>query len=643
MLSVDARLYLPLSEQQLTSVLDESVDLETAIAPLEIPQLASLLLLHSLPSLPVEQASRAEFVLSRAIELANAQSADVGLAEFRGGVSRDLNRTRIQAGQRLMDDYGIALLEDEFATWRSYLNESREWDSEFCDRHRERLRQRLQRVVLPSGEGCLLTGQQSGVYRTVVAQSDDHLHVQGYAGTGKSLLIHALLDLLGSEQRHVLVLAERPRQLRALMAGIEGIARVEGMTFGQLAAQITPADLIARGQRGRYFEHDSRNPMHDDVMVRHLGVHPIGAFSAIQIVRLARRTVASFCASGDDEIGEQHLPGGMDDLVARRVVLHHSTELWAATIAPSSSDFRPPLRSFHQIKLAALKQWRIPAKYTHVLLDECHDLSKPLLQILDGSPQAAISFGDEYQHLRGRAQSRGRTIRRCEITHSVRSAKAIEAIANPIIQAHPGDTKAPFLGHRKFRAEVVYYPTAQIPSRPAAILVRDRWELFDWVDRLVSQGLTVRPLSDFAQLGQWVSDCIELYTHGTRPRDASLFRFQSWEDVRDAFGRNRGFQQIDELLRKGYSREHWARATNHVVPNASGGYAVGLIEDVRNLEFPDVLLAPNIVTDLWSEIPGERAAASSLVYVAVTRAQHRLFVPQALRDWIEDRASGRMQ
>lgn len=639
MLSVDARFYLPISEQQLTSVLDETVEFEQAVATLEVPQLASLILLHSLAALPVEQASRAEFMLSRAIELANAQTADIGLIEFRRGVSRDLDRARIKAGHGLTDEYGIALLEQEFATWRSYLDENREWDREFCGRHREKLRERLQRVILPSGDGCLLTGQQSGVYRTVVAQSDDHLHVQGYAGTGKSLLIHALLDLLGSEQRHVLVLAERPRQLRALMAGIEGVGHVEGMTFGQLATQITPPDLIGRGQRGRYFDNNTRNPMYDDVMVRHLGVHPIGSFSAIQIVQLARRTVATFCATGDSEIGAQHLPEDVADASARQVVLHHSTELWTATVAPSSSDFRPPLRAFHRIKLAALKQWRVPAKFTHILLDECHDLSKPLLQILDASPQAAISFGDEYQHLRGRAHSRGRAIKRSLITHSVRSAKAIEAIANPIIQAHPGETKDPFLGHRKYRAEVMYYSAAEIPSRPATILVRDRWELFDWAERLASQGLTIRPLSDLAVLGQWVNDCIELYVHGTRPRDASLFRFHSWEQVRAAFGRNRGFQKVDELLQKGYRREHWVRTTNHVDPGATEGYALGLIEDVRNLEFPEVLLAPNAVTDLWSDLPSSRATASSLVYVAVTRAQHRLLVPQGLRDWIEDRGA----
>ncbi|MDY6948007.1 MAG: hypothetical protein SXG53_20045, partial [Pseudomonadota bacterium] len=618
--ALDAHLYLPISEQQLSPLLSETLEFTQSIAAFEAEQLASLMVLHALPSLPLQDAARAEFLLSRAIELANARIAEVGLPEFRRAVGTELEPAKVNAGYRLIDDYGIALLEHELVGWRSYLTENREWDREFCERHRQRLRQRLQPVVLPSGEDRLLSSQQSGVYRTVVAQSDDHLHVQGYAGSGKSLLIHALLDLLRSKERHVLVLAERPRQLRALMAGVKGYEHVDGLTFGQLATQITPADLISRGQRGTYYENNSRNPMYDDVMVRHLGVHPVANLTAIAIVQFARRTVFAFCATADREIGEQHLPDGIDDPVARRVILHHSTELWSATVAPGAGEFRPPLRAFHRIKLAALQQWRIPAKYTHILLDECHDLSKPLLQILDVSSQAGISFGDEYQHLRGRAHSRARTIKRCVITHSMRSAKAIEALANPLIQSHPGETKETFLGHRRYRAEVTYYSAPEVPTRPATILAQDQWELFDWAQRLAVRGLTIRPLSDFARLGQWVEDCIELHSRGTRPRDASLFRFHSWDDVRKALGRQRGFQKMDELLQKGYQREHWTRTASRVAPRALGGYALGLIEDVRNLEFPEVMLAPNVVADLWSDLPNVRDTASSLVYVAVTRA-----------------------
>ena len=241
-------------------------------------------------------------------------------------------------------------------------------------------------MALPSGDDRLLTSQQSGVYRTVVAQSDDHLHVQGYAGTGKSLLIHALLDLLRRQERRILVLAERASQLRALMAGMEGLKQVDGLTFGQLAAVISPPDLIGKAQRGQYYENTSRNPMSDEEMARHLGVHAVAGGTPLQIVRWARRTVARFCSSGDHEIGEQHLPDEVDDPVVRHLVLHHSSELWAATIAPGAGDFRPPMRAAHRIKLAALQQWRIPAQYSHVLLDESHDLSKPMLQLLDVEP-----------------------------------------------------------------------------------------------------------------------------------------------------------------------------------------------------------------------------------------------------------------
>ena len=209
MLSIDARLYLPISEPQLSSVLDQNVDFDKSLDTLDRPQFASLILLQSLTSLPIGEASRVEFLLSRAIDALNAQTGDAGLAELRRMMSFALDRAKIDAGYRLIDDYGIALLEHELVGWRSYLNEHHSWDQSFCERHRQRLRERQQRIALPSGEDRLLTTQQSGVYRTVMAQSDDHLHVQGYAGTGKSLLIHVLLDLLRQEERRVLVLAER--------------------------------------------------------------------------------------------------------------------------------------------------------------------------------------------------------------------------------------------------------------------------------------------------------------------------------------------------------------------------------------------------------------------------------------------------
>src|SRR5690606_28397621 len=121
--AVDAHLYLPISGQQLSAVLDENVEFEQSIAALDVPQLASLMVVHALPSLPLEQASRAEHLLERAVELVNARSAELGLAEFRRGMCSEMERARIEAGYRLLDDYGIALLESNLVRWRSYPTE----------------------------------------------------------------------------------------------------------------------------------------------------------------------------------------------------------------------------------------------------------------------------------------------------------------------------------------------------------------------------------------------------------------------------------------------------------------------------------------------------------------------------------------
>jgi hypothetical protein len=43
----------------------------------------------------------------------------------------------------------------------------------------------------------------------------------------------------------------------------------------------------------------------------------------------------------------------------------------------------------------------IDSRYTHVIVDEAHELSAPMLAVLDRSPQSIIALGDELQNLNG--------------------------------------------------------------------------------------------------------------------------------------------------------------------------------------------------------------------------------------------------
>lgn len=609
-------LSLPISERSLAAVLDQTRELPFALAPLDPAQLAALMVLQWLPRLQSDRSSSPEQILSNALRAASEHVRRIGLDAFRDQIALQLDREKIQAGFELMADFGVALLDGD-----------------------ARALEAREAVVLPSGARGLLTSEQSRIFKEVRAQADDHIHVQGYAGTGKSFLIRSLASMLEPSGGRVLLLAERQRQLSALLAGVGRMPHVQARTFERLVDEMMPAGLkdplSVRMSRTNY---DSPT-LPDEEVVRYLGLQAAGAYSAQDLVRMIRSTLAAYCFSGDPQLEASHIPGWcapfLDDST-RLMVLHHTSQLWQATLLPDTPDFQPPVRGYHRIKWAALQGWTIPARYTHVIIDECHDLAKSMLQILDASPQAVISVGDEYQNLQGRPQRRANVIRQRVVTSSVRTGRALEQVVNPIILAHPGATKLPFHGNPSSRTEIVYYDKPQVPASPVTILVHDTWGLFEWAQRLVSENIDVQLLSSTERLDVFVSDCIDLYQRGIRPRHSELFRFESWQAVAERFGENRGFQRIDRMLQKGYGAQDWAKVSARGPEPRARRCSLGLIADVRNQEFDAIMLTPEIVEHAWHSKAVALAAASSSIYVAVTRARHQLIVPERLRQWVEE-------
>ncbi|GFE82608.1 hypothetical protein GCM10011487_46080 [Steroidobacter agaridevorans] len=639
MARTDPALYLPISEQALSRVLNEAHSLATTLTGLKVPELAALMLLQALPKIVRHGSVFAERILMEAISASQAKVERDGATALVDEAIESLDRAKIRAGHGLLADLGICLLSDEQIGQQHYLMDDGAWDSGSRDRYHARDHEARQQILLPSGAMSFLTREQTRIYREISAQSDDHIHVQGYAGTGKSYLIKSLLGTLSGAR--VLVLAERQTQLQALLAGVANLPHVYPRRFDVLAREMVPADLTDPTNLRMSQPYSAAAPIPDELVIRHLGIRASGTLLERDLVAIVRRTVARFCASSDAEIDDVHIPiRNLPSLepTERQLVLHYATELWKAIVLPTSRDFAPPIRREHRIKWAALRGWRIPARYTHVLIDECHDLKKPMLQILDSSPQAVISLGDEYQNLQGFPQRRTHVVRQRAVTSSVRSGRLLEAVVNPIIVAHPGATKDRFVGNPLQRTEIAYYDRPRIPEHPAAILVSDTWGLFEWAQRLAAENLDVELLSNEKQLHMFVSDCIELRRNGVRPRHGEIFRYGSWQALAENNQKSPGFQRIDRMLQRGYDLKDWARTADRFV--AQGKFALGLIEDVRNREFPGVMLVPELVDGVWDARKEDYAAASAALYVAVTRAQHRLIVPERLRHWLEE-ISGR--
>jgi hypothetical protein len=86
------------------------------------------------------------------------------------------------------------LLADEVA--QDYPLPDGKWDDEFKTRHHAANNPFSQQMISPAHRERWLSAAQDKLVRTFRANLDEDLHVQGYAGIGKSHLIGALTECL---------------------------------------------------------------------------------------------------------------------------------------------------------------------------------------------------------------------------------------------------------------------------------------------------------------------------------------------------------------------------------------------------------------------------------------------------------------
>jgi hypothetical protein len=638
---IKADLFLPVERIVVEQVIDSDEDsFLKIVSNLAVPQIASLFLIQKLPDIYKDRAVHIERTLSETIDVLQSQLTSNKITSISTEVISMLSSDDISKGYEVLSDFRIELLEKKVIDEQEYLTQDEKWDYTFNKKHYKKLYDSLIEIGnTTTGSLHTLTSEQSLIYREIKAQLDDHMHVQGYAGTGKSLLINSIVRMLKRKGVNVLILTQRRSQKDALISKIDRSEHVSVRTFYALAYELIPKDWTNKTNMNMHQTGSSFAAMKDIAVIKHFNIMSSGQLSEHDIVKAVRSVLYSFCVSGDDEILVKHIPSHYTSLsneVTKQVIIHHAKELWKEILLPTSKDIKFPLKGYHRIKWAALNHWSIPARYTHILIDECHDLIKPMLQVLDFSPQAVISLGDEYQNLKGMSQTRSNIVRQREVIHSVRSGSLIENIINPIIAIHPGQTKAPFIGNKLTKLKVTYYDKPKVSDRPATILVNDWWGLFEWAQRIASENLYLTLLSNIEKLNMFVSDCIELYNNGISPRHGELFRFKSWDKLASVYHNNLSFQHVDQMLRKGYLNKNWQKTQEKFTKINPHAYKLGQIEDVRNHEFETVMVVPDVVRPVWQADLNKTATVSSAIYVAVTRATQHLILPKELRNWIEE-------
>ena len=629
--------YLPLPSDQADRLASEPTDfLRTA----SLFEAAAVLFVQNLPRQPASASADAqERRFAEIVRIANEVEA-AAPGRFQGQVAQHFDREAFAMGLGMLGENGVGLVSPEVEyPVDEFQDDEGQWSFQFADSYRQRVTP-LHPVYLPSlASDLLLSDQQNRLLREFLSGVDESVAVQGFAGTGKTFLIEQFARLLDPQRTLLLALTEG--QLRALQARVKDAAAYTAMTFGQLADEILNRDLTSNGWRLRdpYRTKLSWRPQEAQV-VRWLAIPDIGPLAARDVVALCIKAVRSFCRSGDSQLQLHHLPwaGPGTSPLDQEVLLEKARLYWQELIRPSTREIQLPVRDYHRVKLLSLTAEVIDSRYTHVIVDEAHELSAPMLAVLDRSPQSVIALGDELQNLNGLSPHHGSFIRQRYIDHSLRAGPAMDNVLNPLIQAHPAAIQAAFSGSAEHYTRVSFFDAVTVPEQPTALIVDDEWGLFGWFQRLTHQGVPFVLLKSARKdFELFVEDCIELYRYGTRARHPMLFRYPSWQALEQDKGDDKAFAAVAGMLRKGYTPEHFAKAKSRYRWDKAPKLFLGRVRDVKNMEFARVMVSPELmVAPTTAGNRNERARMLAGLYTACSRARHELIVPGGMLDWVKD-------
>lgn len=633
-------LYIPLSEAQADLLADPTVSLHESLGRWDPHELAAVAVVQNLKSLAGKPKS------SMLIEKAVADMVEIGAdlmdtrppGTFAELIVQRFNREAFTSGRALMNKLKIRFMDAETVAGRGYLV-GKYWDFRFCQRHSEHLNPAKEEFQTVTGDRFTLTDQQARTFRVLQTDHDESIHIQALGGTGKTHLIERIINSLTNCRP--LLLAFTRVQLDSLMLRV-GADRVTGMTFGGFA------NYVLRRNSSKPYRNPGRRsmPRHqvtpEDVALR-LGFMAIGRLNPSQVASACAKIVIRFCHSSESAIHEGHIPklGFTLDTVEQAVLVQYANELWTQTTDPTDARFDLPLRGYHCIKqMSLLQDASIGHEFTHIIVDEAHDLTSPMASFLDRCPQPVISLGDACQRLDGNVSTRAENIRHREMTQSIRAGRQIEGVINSLIDKNPLFKLGFLEGNSDKDTKVVFYDKAEIPASPTTILVSSEWGLFEWFQRLGKAGVGFSLLPGaVSTFRRFILDCIELFHSQTRPTHSALFRYSNWEDLHaDMDPSNTSFHRVDRMLRKGYSAIDFEASLLTLDTSGCASIKLGRVLDAKNMEIDSVMLAPDLLGDVR---PGDRIATGSAfaaLYTAGTRARHQLIVPGNLKDWASDAA-----
>ncbi len=626
--------FLPVTLETCARLLaDDGAD---GLAGLGAPELAAVLVIQNLAQAAEKDlnAAAAEKVLARLIGWAVASRHPAGLLPE---AQRLFDQGKLYFGLEAIKHLKLRFLEAEEVAARHYLLPGGEWDSSFSTRHYEANNPYREHLVTPRHRDRWLSDAQDKLVRTFRANLDEDLHVQGYAGVGKSHLLGALLEFLRPET--TLVLAQTKSKLEVLRKHMGGDSDSKpGSTFEGFAYALL--------KRSRF--HTTHKPARlptKQALALELNILGFRGYDAHATLSLCLKVLERYSSSRDYRLSAAHLPHFQQALSSldATVLLEYASRLWRYLDATPAWAGQGDFATLLLIKRASLADCVVPARFTHVLIDESQDIPASLLQIIERGRQVLITLGDEYQQVKGATVQRTREVRRSDISYSVRSGRNVERLVNPLISRHSAKSKVYFEGARNADVGVEHYPQGFVPPEGCAVLTASRWDTMKWVMQLHDANCGFSFLAKTAQedLQHFMTTAIALFKPGYYSLDHSdkgahpdFSELLDWRQVREANQYDESFLWVEAALEKGFNLADITRL-NRLQGQPGKSCVLLMAQEAGGMEFDRVLLTPELLTTVKFKDAYAFDERICAVYIAISRARQQLYVPYDVVEWVE--------
>lgn len=627
-------LLLPVTGETCASLL--GADGARVLTSLKDAELAAVLVIQHL-SVAAEE-DLAPNAIERVLSKLIAWAADTQHRTTKGLLSeaqRLFDPKKFYSGSKVAKRLNLRFLSADEVAAEEYLLSDGKWDVGFRGRYYRHNNPFSKQMVTPRHRERWLSPAQDKLVRTFRANLDEDLHVQGYAGIGKSHLLGTLMECL--RPGGALLLAHTPGKLEALRKRIGGAHGSKvGLTFIQFA------QFLLRGTRPRSASAPTKR-LSKRALSQELNIIGVRGYDALATLNLCLKVLKNYCQSRDSTLSARHFPYFNQPLsnLDAKVLLQYSSQLWVYLESNPVWDSQVEFEALLAIKRASLSGCVVPARYTHVLIDESQDLPASLMQIIERGRQVLVTLGDEYQQAGGSFVNRGREVRRREVAYSVRSGRNIESLVNPLIDRHSSKGKIPFEGASGSDVSIKYYPQDFLPPEGCVVLAASRWDVMKWIIQMDAAGRALVPCMEMQQdLKKFMATAIALFRpdfysvdHIPDGPHMDFSELSDWHQVREVNRYDESFLWLEAELEKGFNIADMNQLKGMLgqTPNSC---MVMMAEQAGGMEFDAVLLTPQLLTTTKFRDVEEFDQRICVIYIAISRSKSKLYVPYDVGEWI---------